>query len=138
MHLLFQLLCVSAGSLMTNGFHLHNNKPITGLLPKLSIPSAALPFLGIVGILLSPSYAFGVQEVKTYTNDRYHTILSYPADFEMKTGQISGDREVIAFTDPNDPDTSASLVFSPVPAGCASQYFPLQIETIQPSMSSMH
>lgn len=35
----------------------------------------------------------------------------------MKTGQISGDRDVIAFTDPSDPDTSASIVFSAIPAG---------------------
>jgi hypothetical protein len=92
--------------------------PVTSQTSKVSIPSYVVPILGsVIGLFLSPNLAEAATELKTYSNERYHTVLSYPADFEMKTGQISGDRDVIAFTDPTDPDTSASLVFSPVPAG---------------------
>ena len=85
---------------------------------KISTRSFAASVLGpLIGAFLSVGIAGASTELKTYTNERYHTVLSYPADFEIKTGQLSGERDVIAFTDPNDPDTSASLVFSPVPAG---------------------
>jgi hypothetical protein len=93
--------------------------PCTNIqLPKISIQSFAASVIGpIIGASLFVGIAGASTELKTYTNERYHTVLSYPADFEIKTGQLSGERDVIAFTDPNDPDTSASLVFSPVPAG---------------------
>lgn len=87
-------------------------------MTKFTLPAFAIPILGsLAGILLSPDLARAAPELKTYSNPRYHTVMSYPADFEMKIGQISGDRDVVAFTDPIDPDTSASLVFSPIPAG---------------------
>lgn len=90
---------------------------------KISLPASAVPILGcLVSLFLSPDFASAATDVKTYSNERYHTVLSYPADFEMKIGQISGDRDVIAFTDPTDPDTSASLVFSAIPAGQLLDY----------------
>lgn len=102
-------------------FQVKNLAPLTVQLPRVSLQSATIPILGsLLSIFLSVNAAGAATEVKTYTNERYHTVLSYPADFVTQTGQLSGERDVIAFTDPNDPDTSASLVFSPVPAGIAS------------------
>lgn len=109
-----------ASSLVVTGFNfqIKNLAPLPFQLPKISLRSAAAPVLGsLISIFLYANAAGAASEVKTYSNERYHTVLSYPADFVMKTGQLSGERDVIAFTDPNDPDTSASLVFSPVPAG---------------------
>ena len=54
--------------------------------------------------------------LKAYLNERYGTSLKYPFDWEEKTGTLSGDRTVVAFTCPDDKDTSVSLVFSPIPA----------------------
>lgn len=110
-------------SLVVTGFNfqIKNLAPLPIQLPKVSLQSAAVPLLGsILSIFLSANAAGAATELKTYSNERYHTVLSYPADFVIKTGQLSGERDVIAFTDPNDPDTSASLVFSPVPAGTPS------------------
>jgi hypothetical protein len=101
-------------------FQIQNLAPLPIKLPKISLQSAAVPILGsLLSVFLSANAAGAATEVKTYSNERYHTVLSYPADFVTSTGQLSGERDVIAFTDPNDPDTSASLVFSPVPAGIA-------------------
>ena len=98
-------------------------------LSKISTKSFAASVIGpIVGAFLFVGMAGASTELKTYTNERYHTVLSYPADFEIKTGQLSGERDVIAFTDPNDPDTSASLVFSPVPAGLPDFTSSLEVE----------
>lgn len=55
-------------------------------------------------------------ELATFKSDRYHTSFSYPSNWEMKVGQLSGERTVTAFTDPSDPTTSASIVFTPIPA----------------------
>ena len=54
--------------------------------------------------------------LKEYSNQRYHTTLKYPTDWEEKIGSLSGDRTVIAFTNPKDIDTSVSIVFTPIPA----------------------
>ena len=112
------LVCVSL-CLTVASFNLQNKiKLLFANKPKYALPGCAIPILGsLASVFLSPDLAVAATELKSYSNERYHTVLSYPADFEMKTGQISGDREVVAFTDPTDPDTSASLVFSPIPAG---------------------
>ena len=111
------LFLLSSICLSVKGFDLQR-KIITPLGAKFALPACTFPILGsLIGIFLSPDFAAAAPELKTYSNPRYHTVLSYPADFEMKIGQISGDRDVVAFTDPTDPDTSASLVFSPIPAG---------------------
>ena len=121
----YSALCLSLlGSicLSVKGFNFQNKitTPLTNAVTKFVLPRCAVPILGsLIGIFLSPDLAAAAPELKTYSNPRYHTVLSYPADFEMKIGQISGDRDVVAFTDPTDPDTSASLVFSPIPAGNA-------------------
>lgn len=65
--------------------------------------------------VLHPSLAATI-ETKTFVNERYHTTLSYPADFEQNSAVLSGDRILDAFIDPSDPDTSVSLVYTPVPA----------------------
>lgn len=54
--------------------------------------------------------------LKEYSNQRYHTNLKYPSNWEEKIGTLSGDRTVIAFTNPDDADTSVSIVFTPIPA----------------------
>jgi hypothetical protein len=53
---------------------------------------------------------------KSYSNERYHTSVSYPAAWESNAASISGDRTVEVFVDPEDSDTNASLVFTPIPA----------------------
>ena len=61
----------------------------------------------------------------SYVNQRYHTKIDYPADWEDKTALLSSDsgyvdsRTLVAFVDPKNADVSASLVFSPVPADFA-------------------
>ncbi|KAJ1389800.1 hypothetical protein B484DRAFT_459646 [Ochromonadaceae sp. CCMP2298] len=47
---------------------------------------------------------------------KYETKLSYPADWTEFQGTLSGDRSIVAFSAPTDADTSASIVFTPVPA----------------------
>lgn len=73
-----------------------------GLLPSNSRASAAT--------------ATGEVALAVYSNERFGTSLKYPSGWEEKTGTLSGDRSVVAFTCPDDKDTSVSLVFSPIPA----------------------
>lgn len=61
-------------------------------------------------------FAYADASLTSYENPRYGTRLSYPSDWVARAGTVSGDRSLQAFVDPNDPDTSASLVFSPIPA----------------------
>jgi len=70
------------------------------------------------GLLPSNSRAAATGEVAlaVYSNERFGTSLKYPSGWEEKTGTLSGDRSVVAFTCPDDKDTSVSLVFSPIPA----------------------
>ena len=49
-------------------------------------------------------------------NERYHTSISYPADWIPLQGQLSGDRIVDAFVDPKESQSSVSIVFTPIPA----------------------
>ena len=42
-----------------------------------------------------------------YRNERYHTVLKYPAGWEPKSGELSGGRILDAFVDPSDPERSA-------------------------------
>jgi len=62
------------------------------------------------------SAATGEVALVEYSNERYGTSLKYPFGWEEKTGTLSGERTVVAFTCPDDKDTSVSLVFSPIPA----------------------
>ena len=66
-------------------------------------------------ILISPIICPAAEFMK-YSNERYHVSFSYPADWESKKATISGDRTVDAFVDPKDPETSVSIVISPIPA----------------------
>jgi hypothetical protein len=52
---------------------------------------------------------------KTYTNDFYHTTFQYPSTFTPSVGDAGGDRQVEAFVDPTDHDTSVSIVYTPIP-----------------------
>lgn len=65
--------------------------------------------------IASPNEA-AAETFSTYKNARYETSLNYPSSWQTNTGSLSGERSVVAFTDPNDADTSASIVFTPVPA----------------------
>ena len=51
-----------------------------------------------------------------FVNERYHTGFTYPSDWEKKNGELSGGRSLDAFVDPNDPETSVSAVYTPIPA----------------------
>lgn len=71
-------------------------------------------------ITLTPN--FDVQQVlakedssKLYKNDIYHSSFSYPSQWIKLEGILSGDRIIDAFVDPNDKDTSVSIVYSPIP-----------------------
>lgn len=82
---------------------------------ELRLPRAFSSF--VAGVLVSSNAVQALDvPVKTYENARYHTSVNYPSDWEARVGAVSGDRVVEAFIDPNDPETSASLVFTPIPA----------------------
>ena len=82
--------------------------------------------LGAIGIALSSLLLFNTpvssktlmasEGYSSYRNDRYHTSLSYPSEWLQRNGDLSGGRTLDAFVDPNDPDRSASLVYTPIPA----------------------
>lgn len=77
--------------------------------------SSAAIFGGLM--LMNPTGVMATaDDTKVYVNERYHTELRYPADWIEATGQLSGDRSLVAFVDPSDKDTSASIVFTPIPA----------------------
>lgn len=83
--------------------------------------AAAVSFAWLAGgdaLLPSRASAAATGEVAlaVYSNERFGTTLKYPLGWEEKTGTLSGDRSVVAFTCPDDKDTSVSLVFSPIPA----------------------
>jgi hypothetical protein len=113
-------ICLSC--ILVSGFNFNFQQKamspkVTPKVNSIALSKFTAPIVvSFMSVVLSANLARAA-ELKTYTNARYHTVLSYPADFEEKSGSISGDRDVVAFVDPTDPDTSASLVFSPVPAG---------------------
>jgi len=57
---------------------------------------------------------------KSYSNGFYHTKFDYPASYDELKGQISGGRVVTSFRDPQDADTSVSVVFNPIPGDFTS------------------
>lgn len=67
-------------------------------------------------VTLTPVLNAHAVDFATYENKRYQTKLSYPAKWEAKAGELSGDRIVEAFVDPSDAQTSVSVVFTPIPA----------------------
>lgn len=80
-----------------------------GLLPSRASAAAT-------AATAAATAATGEVALSIYSNERFGTSLKYPSGWEEKTGTLSGDRSVVAFTCPDDKDTSVSLVFSPVPA----------------------
>lgn len=82
-------------------------KSVIPTLQKVAIASA------IIG---GPVASFADIEYKTYNNERYQTTFKYPATWEEKGGQLSGERSLIAFINPTDADTSISVVYTPIPA----------------------
>jgi hypothetical protein len=90
--------------------------------PNLSGRSLAAALGSFALSLGVVSPAFAANSYLSYTNSRYHTSIEYPADYEQKVGTLSGERTVVAFTDPKDPDTSASIVFTPIAAGRLQVY----------------
>jgi hypothetical protein len=64
---------------------------------KLARPAAAL--LSSATVLLSGDAARAAPPVlELYTNAQWHTSLKHPADWEMATATLSGDRTLVAFT----------------------------------------
>ena len=51
-----------------------------------------------------------------YSDSRYKFDLKYPARFVSYDGQLSSDRNIVAFVDPNDKDASVSIVVTAIPA----------------------
>ncbi len=83
------------------------------LSPKKVLNSIILSgFLGFNTILVNPSIA----NAQEYVNKRFGTTFTYPDRFLPLKGDLSGDRKVEAFIDPQDEDTSVSVVFTPIPA----------------------
>ena len=72
--------------------------------------------IAAIAIFVSPFNAHALSDLKVYKNERYHTTISYPSNWEEKKGLLSSDRTVVAFVDPNDIDTSISLAFNPIAA----------------------
>lgn len=71
------------------------------------------------GVLASAFVAAGAAPAvadSTYTNERYHTTFNYPDRWTKSTGSLSGDRTIEAWVDPNDADTSVSIVYTAIPA----------------------
>ena len=83
---------------------------------QFKIDPAVKVFGAFLGFALAMCPAVNAVELKSFSNDRYHTSFSYPSSWEAKRATISGDRVVEAFVDPMDADTSASIVISPIPA----------------------
>ena len=80
-------------------------------------PSLAAKLLGnlVVGALLfagSPS----TSNAEIYTNARYGVDVEIPNGWIYNKGQLSGERKLEAWTNPEVPGTSVSLVFTPIPA----------------------
>lgn len=73
-----------------------------------------LPAL-LTGLLVTASPSSGsAVDYSQYSNERYHTKLSYPSEWKEKSGDL-GERNLIAFVDPKDGQKSASIVFTPIP-----------------------
>jgi hypothetical protein len=73
----------------------------------------------MTGILISSAHmdvSQAASATSTYVNERYHTEIQYPSNWVSKVSVLPGDRTVQAFIDPDDADTSVSLVFTPIPA----------------------
>lgn len=47
--------------------------------------------------------------------NRYHAKFLYPKKYIAQQGLIAGDRVVEAFVDPENPTTSVSIVYTPIP-----------------------
>jgi hypothetical protein len=91
-----------------------NSKPINinlSLIKNLRKSLAILPFFLQVSNAVADYPNF-----KTYENQRYHTRFEYPSSWQEASGRLSGDRTITAFVDPVDQTTSASIVFTPIPA----------------------
>lgn len=83
------------------------------VIPTLQKVSFSVIASAIIG---SPLASYADVEYKTYSNERYQTTFKYPASWEEKGGQLSGDRSLTAFINPTDSDTSISVVYTPIPA----------------------
>jgi hypothetical protein len=88
----------------------------TPFLTRKNLNKVAASILVGSNLLSSPFAASASVPLEKYTNRMFSTTLNYPSNWEKKDATLSGDRTLVAFTDPQDFDTSASLVFSPVPA----------------------
>ena len=100
------------------GLAIYLNNPFSIIKRKLTtVASSLFIFTSYLNndYLNQPAFANDII-LKEYSNKRYHTNLKYPSDWEEKIGTLSSDRSVIAFTNPNDVDTSASIVITPIPA----------------------
>ena len=92
--------------------------PLSNLITSHFSKSRALGTITAGLFLIQFAQVAGAEGIvtKEYSNARYHTKISYPAAWDVKEGRVSGDRTVQAFVDPEDAETNASIVFSPIPA----------------------
>ena len=79
------------------------------------VPKFASSLLAASAILYG-SPAFGVGGSTTFTNTKEHYSVSYPSDWIVKDGQLSGERILKAFVNPKDASASVSIVYTPIPA----------------------
>ena len=109
------LLCVALCLSSMNAFK-------TNLFSKKQFQTKSIKFIATLtsslAILTSANINVNAAELslKEYSNDRYHTKISYPSNWEYKEGSLSSERTVVAFVDPSDIDTSVSVAFNPIPA----------------------
>lgn len=83
-------------------------------LPRKLISAALSLSLSSFIVPLQPSIA--AAGVQTYINERFHTSLNYPSGWVLKSGALPGERVVEAYVDPQDDQTSVSVVYTPIPA----------------------
>lgn len=109
-HLLMLLMVFVAAQ--SHQPHILKSLKVGSIRKQLAISAATF------GLFMNTLPSMGVSEdnIKVFANERYHTSVSYPADWERREGTLSGGRPLDAFVDPTDPDTSLTVVFNPIPA----------------------
>ena len=114
--LLLFLYCAKCLSLAIKSIVSPKNLGLKRFLSSLMV-GASIAQENPFSSLLAPSIANAAPiTTNKYYNARYQTEIKYPSDWVASNGVISGERSVDAFVDPSDPDSSLSLVFTPIPA----------------------
>lgn len=92
------------------GIHLLRNSIV-----RLQRFAAVTLASSLIGLEL-PSPSFATVDFQTFHDKSYHASFKYPGNWIESVGQLSGRRSLTAFVDPDHPDTSVSIVYSPIAA----------------------